>query len=214
MKKKFKHLKNEYQDFINSWEIFVQKHNKIFKILPHNLYLFVIFIFFILLCLSIIVNKSDVILYENNTSVNIEPALLVDEQVYPLDGISINKDINQICVKFFTYDRINNANYEFRIYQNDNLYYSQVFNSSAIKDNEYVCFDKLSIDYNVLSIYKMAIKPLYADDQNTISLYSNDENIALKLVNKGSIYSYKTLILFIGIILINVLCFIINLKKK
>ena len=60
--------------------------------------------------------------------------------------------------------------------------------------------------------YDIAIRPLYADSDNVISLYGNEKNISIKLENNYNIYTSYTLLLIIYILTVLSVCYIINRK--
>ena len=203
-----KYLKKEWKDFIKSWNSFVN-HNKLFMILPHNLLLFVIFVISLFLGLSIIINNSSKVLYEEEVINKVYDPLLVTEQKYSMKYVNVNRKVTNLCLKFATYERVNKASYEFRIYSGDTIYQSEVFTADLVGDGEYKCF---KTNLANVSEYDVAIRPLYADSYNVISLYGNSKNIALRLENNFDIYNSYTLILIIYFISVLSICYIKNRK--
>lgn len=203
-----KYLKKEWKDFIKSWNNLVNK-NKVFSILPHNLLLFCIFILSIFLGLSIIINHSNKVLYMNDSHSKVYDPLLVYEQKYSFKDVEVGRKVTNVCLKFATYLRENKASYEFRVYSGEKLYQSVVFTADLVKENEFKCFKT-----NIPNIkdYDIAIRPLYADSDNVISLYGNEKNISIKLENNYNIYTSYTLLLIIYILTVLSVCYIINRK--
>ena len=198
------YLKKEWHEFISSWNNLTK--NKVFKILPHNLLLFIVFIVSIFLCLSFIINNSSKVIYLNDSNAKTYEPLLVYEQRYKFD-VELERKVTNICLKFNTYNRDNKASYEFRIYKNDFLYQSEVFTSDLVKENEFYCF---KTNMPNIKDFEIAVKPLYADFDNVISLYGNDDNISLKLENNFDIYNIYTLFLIIYILGVFSICYIKN----
>ena len=203
-----KYLKKEWKDFIKSWDTFV-KNNKLFKILPHNLLLFVIFVITLFFGLSLIINHSSKVLYLNEEKTKVYDPLLVYEQRYGFDDIEVNRKVTKLCLKFATYLRVNKASYEFRIYQGDKLFQSEVFTADLVNENEFKCF---KTNLPNIDDFEFAIKPLYADSDNVISLYGDEDNVALRLENNFDIYNSYTVMLVLYMIGIMSICYIKNKK--
>ena len=201
-----KYIKKEWKDFIKSWNTFVKK-NKLFMILPHNLLLFVIFVITLFFGLSLIINHSSKVLYLNESSTKVYDPLLVYEQKYDFDDIEINRKVTKLCLKFATYKRVNKASYEFRIYQGTKLYQNEVFTADLVNENEFKCF---KTNLPNIDDFEFAIKPLYADSSNVISLYGDKNNVALRLENNFDIYNSYTIMLVLYMIAVMSICYIKN----
>lgn len=208
-----KYLKKEFIDFLNNWNDLVKKHPKVFKIFPHNILLFIIYMLILFSGLSFITHNSTKLIYEDSDASITNNPLIVDEQRYNLNNINLDRNINEMCLKFNTNNRINQANYEFIIYHKNDIINSVIFDSSTIKDKEYYCFNNLDINYKKLSDYDVAIKPLYANIDNYISLYSNQANLTIKLINNNS-YNIIYIIIYLTILLAINLLSLINNKRS
>ena len=199
-----KYLKKEWKDFIKSWNNMVE-NSKVFKSLPHNLFLFVIFIISLFFGLSLIIHHSNKVLYENDSQSKVYDPLLVYEQRYSFKNIKVSRKVTNICLQFATYDRVNKANYEFRVYSGDKVYQSEVFSADLVKQNEYKCF---KTNLPNIKDYDIAIRPLYADSDNVLALFGDNKSIAIKLENNYDIYNSYTLILAIYALSVISICYI------
>ncbi len=206
-----------FEKINNKWNSFINKKviKSIFNFFPQNLILFILFIISIIIIAVYFMDNRYISIYEQSSFSGITDPLLVEPYKISFENINLQKNPEKLCFKFATYNRINNSDFKYAIFRNNEKIYEEDFNSSILKDGEFYCFNSLMIDSNNINEYHAEIIPLYSDSDNAISLYKDNETnkVTIKFVVKEKILSIRTVILIIFVFLFLFLNYLINNKK-
>lgn len=188
----------------------------IFKCLPQNFFVFVLFIISIITILFY--NNSGIDYYEVYSSKqdnNLGP--ITEKTELNIDKIEFDKKVNKMCFKVGTFNRKNSSKYIFEIKEKDKLILKKIINSSILNDGENYCFNinenaKKLNDYN---FYITPTKDISAD--NSITFFSDNKsgNVSVSLLKwqSNNLTIIKTLMIITSTIIFLVVNYIINTKK-
>ena len=210
-------LRKNLSYFNSIWNRFISlKYIKtVFKFLPQNIIIFIFLIINIVYLACFYKNYNDINLYSRviptgNAGPIMEPLEIRFENIQ-LDG-----DISKICLLFGTYNRVNDSNLEFKLYNKKNKVISkETINTKILKDGDNYCFAVNKIKGNKISNYHIKIIPSNFDNENFVTIFKNVENdeYSMSLIKSSSIISYKMLIIFIFILLFFIINYFINTKE-
>ena len=218
IKKIFKYFKKLIQIINEQWNKFISKKiiNKIFLVLPKNIFVFIFFVISIITIGNFYKANNGEVIYEQSKPTSIVGAIVDKEYRVDFSKAELNKKPTDVCFVFATYDKKINSVYRFELYHNDNLIRTLDFNSNVLKDNDYYCFALDSeLNENNYKEYYVKFVPIKVDIENAFTLYKNDDSdeVVLKFVQAKSIFSIKTLFLALFIIIFLLLNYFINKKK-
>jgi uncharacterized membrane protein len=125
----------------------------------------------------------------------------------------VTNDIDNIGVRFATYERTNDAEYRLEILKNDKVVEQQVFNAKNLEDMEYYYFDVNTIPSEDLIDYQIRFHPIDNDPNNTITvLCDQNQNLAISLNKNNDLITIKFIVLLLLMILFFALNYIVNTK--
>ena len=196
---------------------------KIFIFLPNNWVAFG----FLIVSIITIVNfcrkyQDDYYFYYKNlqTDGNIGQIIKPIDINIDNNNIDIDKDINisHICIRFGTYNRINNSHYKIIINNNNKTIFNKRINANSLIDGEHKCFKIGTTKSSNLKNYTIKISPdKDVKKSNAVTIFKNTKTNELsigfaKLQSKDLNMLKYNLIIFVLIVffLIN---YIINKKK-
>ena len=129
------------------WEkINNNKYSKyVFNFFPKNIILFIFSIISFFILFNTYKNNNIEYLYNQRLFNDTYGPIITEEQKFNLDRYEISKNPENVCIKFATYARINNAEYKYIIYYKDEIIYEELFNANILVDGDYKCFDARNI---------------------------------------------------------------------
>ena len=211
-------IKDGYQKITNLWDKFINlKHvNKLFKILPQNLFLFILFIISIFTIINFYnANKYKYYYQQINVSDDVSE---IYSSSYEIDfndyDIELLGNPEQFCLKFSNYNRKVTSDYRYILYKNNELITDEIFNGSKIVDGENYCFDIPGLNKDNVLEHKVVIQPINASKDNSLTIFTSAKGIpSMFFIAKEKFLSIRTLIGLIFIIIFLVLNYFINKKK-
>ena len=212
-----KDIKSIYDFINNSWQNIINKKSILTKFIPHNIITFMLLLISIFTVVKFALNTNDnYYVYVNNMiKDNIGPIL--EKTKIDLDFIDTNDTIDTLCLKFATYNRINDSNMTFQIENANGIIYTETFNTKYLIDNGDKCFNINTTSIAELKTYDIYLIPDESTTKdNAVTLYnSKDKNIILSLgkLQKSNVNPYKWIIIAYAIIAFLIVNYVINTKK-
>ncbi len=135
-------------------------------------------IFFLVLCfvasIFFIDNTENIDIISSNTSGDIVSEPIITESIVQ-EILPSNEDFNTISIQFATYNRVNNSDFEFVLYKNDDDIVRLDFNSRDLLDNNYYSFSFPAVECSDKDDCFFVIKPISVHENNFISVYFSEE---------------------------------------
>ena len=211
IKKSISYINNNWNKFINL------KYLKfIFKFLPKNIIIFCFLVLNIFYIIAFYKNYDQVNLYHKvNPTGNVGP--ITQTLDINFENIKVDGDINKICFLFGTYNRVNDSNLEFILYNKKNdVILSKKINTKILKDGDNYCFSIDKIKKDNIKKYHIKIVPKNTDDLNYVTIYKNIENdeYSISFMKSSSILSYKVIAIVIFLIVYLMINYFINKKGE
>ncbi len=210
--KVYNFVKKFFSSLNNKWIIMLDKMKYISIFIPKNIYLFLFSIIIIFSTISFYHENNNIILYEQSSvNSNVGP-IISDELIFDFHNISIIDDANIVCLKFATYNRINDGLLSIKLYnQESNLIYFDEINTKRIIDGSNFCFKVPKISKEKVNLYKLKVKPLKTDSNNFITIYKDKSTnrIAMSLY-KNNNKTFKAIIIILIILLYLIINVLIN----
>lgn len=213
-------LHDIYYKVLDCWNKFINYgvFKYIFKVLPHNIFVFVFFVIGITITINFMIDNTPKIIYEQSSTNVIVGEIVNKEQVYSLAKVEpfINESFNNICIRIGAYARVNNADYELVIMHGNTAISSTRFNASKASNNDYNCFDITSISTDSIKEYSIKIKPLTENNtkSNSITVFTNDDGIlSMKLMQKNGFWCIESISFIVLMIIFCLINFLLNTKK-
>lgn len=196
---------------------FVQK---LFYFLPHNFFLFLLFLVSIYLIVTFDYNRY-IPIYTQNTADSFYDPILNDSLSFYLNTIDKNemkeedKNPDKICFLFATYNRKNNAEYKYVVHKENQVVYEEVFNTRSLEDAKFSCFPLPQATKENLNEYRVELAPYHVDMYNTITVFKNSktEEAAIRLVSESSAFPIKNVLVTLFVFVSMMLNYVINKKK-
>lgn len=206
-----------YSKTITYWNKFIDlKYCKtIFKVLPQNIFLFILFIISIFTICSFYKTNSDIVLYNQYVSDSVVDPILTKPYDISFDDITLDNNPTNLCITFATYARTNHSEYKYVLYKGKDVVYEYQFNASVLGDGKQYCFDLPSVTSDNIKEYSASIIPIEVDGNNAITIYKNSisDKPTIKIIAHHNIFSIRNIIITIFIILFFVVNYLINKKK-
>ena len=210
----FKNLDYNFKKIINSKYLI-----KVFKFLPHNIFLFFSFVFILIYLVLFINSNSNYLIYSKiDYSKNIGP--LINKSVV-LEFNDIENDtkksdiVNKICIPFGTYIRKNNSILKFELTKDNNIFFSKKINTSILKDGKLYCLKINNVKVKNLKIMNLKITSSKANKSNNITIFkSKNSKIGFSLFNSNSNFSFKYILIIVYGIVFLIINYIINRYKN
>lgn len=205
------------------WQSFIEKKfiKSIFLFLPHSFFLFFFFLLSLLLIVQFDYNQYvPIYTYQGVANSSFEP-ILHEPFSFSLQTIKkeyfqdIEKNPNQICLRFGTYDRKNNADYQYSVFKNAEKIYEEAFNARILKDGKFTCFSLPDVTLENVSDYSIEIAPIRVDVENAVTIFKNGESgeVAFQLVYELANLTWKNIFVFLFVLLSFGINFLINKKN-
>lgn len=194
---------------------------KVFLFLPHNFFLFLLFLLSIGLILTFDYNRFiPIYTYQGIADGSFDP-ILEEPLTISLENINKEKFLdtakspNSICIRFATYDRKNNAEYKYIAYKNNEKILEEEFNSKILDDGKFTCFALPEATKENSHEYSIEIAPIRTDKENSITIFRNTQTneAAIQLAYEQPTFSIKLIFVFIFFIISLGINFVINKKK-
>lgn len=204
------YIDEQWNEFIN------QKYLKIlFKVLPHNLFIFILFIISLFTILKFYHSNSETVLYNQSIANSVIDPIMVDPVNISFDNVELNGTPTDLCLTFATYARVNNSNFKFVLYKDEDVVSETQFNANALKDGSSYCFNTPTINDKNIHEYSAKIIPIYSDSANAITLYKNSINnqFAMKFISHNRSVSVRNMIILIFVLLFLIINYLINKKE-
>ncbi len=224
---KIKKIKNRVVKFFNKinnlWENFINLKimKKIFLFLPHNLFLFLLFLLSVVLIVKNNFNSYiPVYNYENVASIASDP--IIDqsfhfslENIKPEDLETTQYVPDHICIKFGTYIKKVKSEYKYIVHQQENILYEENFKTNTIEDGQFRCFYLPNTKENQLEEYSIEIAPVKTDKENAIAVFLDAETkeAAFSLSVLQPFFSINTVIVLLFLLFFLAIQYMINKKK-
>ena len=210
-------IKGVYNKVDDTWSKFINLKfvNFIFKFLPHNLFLFILFVISIF---------SIVSFYNANKYKYYYSQDIIDETVGPIydipydisfEDVELIDDPEQLCVKFAKYGYDITSDFRYVLYKGNEKVTDEIFNARSITDGVNYCFDIPTVTKDNVKEYHAVISSINATDRNTITIYKSKKSDlpAISFIYKEKLISIRSLIALIFIILFLLVNYLINNKK-
>lgn len=213
MKKAIKY----YNNIIKSWNKFLNyKYIKpIFDFLPHNIFLFILFIICIFTIFSFYKKNNDTALYTQNISDGIVDPIMINPYNYSFDNIKLTNDPDKICFTFATYARTNHSEYKYVLYQKKDTVFEYQFNASILKDGEKYCFDLPTVSKENINDYSISFIPIKSDSDNAITIYKNvnTNEPTMSIISHQEIISIRNIIIIFFCLCFFAINYLLNKRK-
>ncbi len=177
---------------------------KLFLFLPHNFFLFLLFVLSFYLILTFDYNRS-IPLYMFPEEADgyfdgiVEESLTFSLQNIKKERIEDNgKNPDRICIRFATFGKKTNSKYKYIVYKNEENLYDETFNSRILEDSKYHCFYLPNATKENIHEYKIEFAPIKTNVKNMITLFKNTETgeVDFNLAYEPPMISIKTIFLF------------------
>ena len=210
VKKCCNYIDEQWNEFIN------QKYLKIlFKVLPHNIFLFFLFLISIYTIALFYKSNSNNILYNQSIADSVANPIIVDAENISFENVKLYGTPTDFCLTFATYARLNNSEYKFLLYKDKKVVNEIQFNSNQLSDGRNYCFNINGIDKDNVTEYSAAIVPIYSDSNNAITFYKNaaTNEPDMSFTAKQGKLSVRNLVITVFILLFLFINYLINKKK-
>ena len=208
-------IKKSYTKIDSLWNEFINlKYNKIiFKVLPHNLLLFILFVISIFTIVKFYSANKYLYYYQQTSSSDVTENIYDSEYDISFDDVELVGNPEQFCLKFVNPDNKITSDYRYLLYHNDEVVTDVFFNASNIVDGVNYCFDTPTLNKDNYKEYKVVIKPVNATEENSLKVYTSSKNVpAMCFIGTEKILSVRNLIALIFIIIFFVINYFINKK--
>lgn len=213
----FDKIKRLCSIILEKWDQFINiKYIKvIFKLLPQNLFVFLFFLGSLYYMVTFFEKNDDILVYSQVVSDDTIPLVDSSKNIDFFD-YNVNQNVDRICLVFGTYDRKNNSDLTFELFNDNKEVYKKTINTSVLKNASDYCLDTPVIKKEKIQDYKLKVIPKNATKKNSVALFSNkktkEPTIYLKEVH--NIISLKYLTIFVIIVAFLGINYIINKTKK
>lgn len=194
---------------------------KLFYFLPHNFFLFLLFLVSLVLIITFDYNRYIPIYTYSGTVENFYDPILDNSLIISLDKIDqnefedIDKNPDKVCFLFATYNRKSDAVYTYIVHKNNEIVYEEKFNSKHLEDAKFSCFALPGATKENLAEYKLEIAPTEVDMSNMVTIFkdSKTESAAIRLVSESTAFPFKTTLVGVFFFVSTLLNYVINKKK-
>lgn len=210
-----KYLRKIYFDALNFWEDIISKKyiKMVFKFIPHNIFIFIFFIAGIYFSLIFFKNNDDVILYQRvivdgNNGQMLDVVVDVD-----FDGIEVNNDADIVCLAFGTYQRENDSNLKFELYNESNRKtFESNINTNILKDGQFYCLKVPEISSSKLKDYHLKVTSSNTNRLNSVTMLLDKETkqYAMVIKKSHSFLDFKHLVLLFYVVFFFIINYFIN----
>ncbi len=206
-------------DFINNLWNHITNHKYfgiIFKFLPKNIFVFILFIISICTIYKFYINNNDYMLYSQTISDAITGPIIDEPLDISFANVKVDVKPSNVCLLIGTYGKKIDSEYRYELYHMNNLVYSENFSTNELTDNSFKCFSlNDNAELSTINEYNVKIVPVKTDMNNIITLYKNSETneIAMYFIKKQDIVSFKLLLLVLIIMIFLGINYYINNKK-
>ena len=188
----------------------VTKFRGVNLLFPKNIVLFLLFIILIITSINFYKENNNIILYEQSSlNSNIGP-ITSKEKTINLKNVSVTDDFNILCLKFATYNRVNNSIVKVKINdEKSNEVYSKKIKAQNIVDGANYCFNIPKVNKKLVSSYSIKISAQKSENNNFVTVYKDSKkNIAAMTLlkeNKNTVKKGIIIAIILLYFLINVL---------
>lgn len=220
-------IKTKGINFLNKmrtlWDQFLNLKyvQKIFLFLPHNFFLFLLFIVSFYLIVTFDYNRSIPVYLFPEVADGSFDGIVEEPLVFSLENIKKEriedngKNPDRICMRFGTFGRKTNSEYQYVVYHNNDSLYEEIFNSKILEDSKYHCFSLPGATKENIQEYKIKIAPIKTNTKNMITLFKNNETgeVDFNLAYEPPMISIKTIFLMAFFVIYFFINYQINTKK-
>lgn len=203
--KKWKNIRNK------------SKISKILTFFPSNVY--IMLLLFCSLCIMIndYISNNNTIMYRENYLYTDNVGAIYDKPIhFNLLRDNVKGNFNILSIKFATYERVNDADYNLKVLKNKKITFNKDFNTKKFEDNQYVDFYlNKTIDNDLLEQYTVKITPIHTDMENNITVLCDKEtkNIAVAYKEKKNIINITTTFILLWVVIIFLIIKIVEKKN-
>lgn len=209
-------LQKVWEQFIN-----IKYIQKIFLFLPHNFFLFLLFLISFYLIITFDYNRSIPLYNFPDVADSAFDGIVEKPLTFSLENIEKErivengKNPDRICMRFATFGKKTNSKYKYIVYQNEEILYEEDFNSKVLEDSKYHCFYLPEATRDTIQDYRIQIAPVKTNVKNMITLFKNSETgeVDYNLAYNPPTFSIKTFFLVAFFILYFFANYQINTKK-
>ena len=214
----FKNLKKHINNINNYWENFISKPKISFisNFFPKNVFVFIFMIFAAIFCYYTVISNKGVLIYSRqNYESNKGPLINKKINLY-FDDIKYddnsNDIVNNLCIPFGTYKRVNDSLLTFNLFDNkNNLVVRKTINTKVLKDGVGYCLVIPSITVSDLSEMRLEIITENASKSNSVTVFQSKKGeVAFSVYKTYSFYSLKYIVMLVFVIIYVIINFIIN----
>lgn len=179
---------------------------KVLKFFPSNIFILLFLLCSMVICVNEYLQNNNIIIYRDNQIYVDNVGAIYDKSIdFDLERKNVKSDFDILSIKFATYQRKNDSDYNIKVLDNDSVIYEKDFNTKNFEDNEYVDFYlEENIDKNRLKDYTVKITPLKTDVENNITVFCDNQtkDVAVAYKKEKSILNFSTIFIVIWVILL------------
>lgn len=205
------------KDFRIKWEKLIENKKQL-RVLPSNLWAFLLFLLSIYTFISFAENPSNdfVNIYSQPIANNVVE-ILKDTKIN-IDFIDNDEHFTHMCFIFGTFERKNTSNLTFYVKDADKILIKEKFNTSKLRNNQNKCFNIKKISLSKLKKYDIYFSPdAKTKKGNSVAIFKDSKtgNIALTLSakQKKNVSYFKIFFYIYSLILFLTINYLINSKK-
>ena len=201
----FNNINQKYKNLFNT------KLKYILQFFPSNLYILILFITLLFIVTPKILNNETYI-YSTNYG-TVVPNEIVKKSIYQEIHTEDISKIDDLAIKFSTYQRKNNSTYEVIVYENEKIIFKEKLYTKLLKDNEYKNF-KVNHKVDKDKAYKFEVKPIKVKKGNGITITKDDNgNYVYRLCEKSKFYKECIVLSIIFLLILFFINYLINNGK-
>lgn len=194
---------------------------KIFLFLPHNFFLFFLFLVSMYLIFTFDYNRYITIYEFDSVSDIVLDGILEEPFSFSLESIEKDKILDnehnpdRMCIRFGTFSKKANAKYKYIVRRNNEVLYEEKFNALKLEDIKYHCFYFPGATKENIQEYSIEIAPIRANLKNMITLFKSSETgeIDFNLAYEPPMISVKTIFLIAFFVIYFFVNYNINTRK-
>ncbi len=222
--KKIKEIKNQGMKILKKldqcWKKVIESKigSKIFMFLPHNFFLFCLFLASLALIVKFNYNRF-IPVYNNQLFPDSVYDPILDSSLTisleDVDQEKVKKNPTDICLMFSTYTRRTNSVYKYIVHRNNEVLYEKEFNSKTVEDGKYSCFTLPDATIENINSYSIEIAPVKTDGENIITVFKKEKSndAAFKLAVGQPFFSEKLILIAGFMCIFFAINYCINKKK-
>ena len=188
----------------------------IFKFLPHNILLFILFIASLISLFNIFSHNYYEFDYYQDKMDGLMDPIIMNYQEISLEHVTLTNTPDKVCFRFAVYDRVNESTYDLTLFKGDEQIYNIPIQAKDIQEKEMYCI-KIPTVLNNDNVreHRLLFRPVTVDSYNAVALYKNSETNepAMYFVRTMSLFALRNVIIMIYALLFALICFFVNKKS-